>query len=155
MSIPADFQRDSSRLPPRTAAAAITAAPYGADAAASSQRLARYVAGASGRVIITPAGRRCGVRKCGVQAATLNSWMSPPRRSSRWSCLRSAAQAEEEATAKVWSDSEEDSVLPADPVAPSSATLHDSGSRQARPAPPSGMLCTATGRQTDDAIGAA
>jgi len=37
--------------------------------------------------------------------------------------LRSAAQAEEEATANVWSDSEVDSVLPADPVAPSSATL--------------------------------
>ncbi len=37
--------------------------------------------------------------------------------------LRSAAQAEEEATAKVWSDSEVDSVLPADPVAPSNATI--------------------------------
>jgi len=37
--------------------------------------------------------------------------------------LRSAAQAEEEATANVWSDSEVDSVLPADPVALSSATL--------------------------------
>ena len=37
--------------------------------------------------------------------------------------LRSAAQAEEEATAKLWSDSEVGSILPADPLAPSSAAL--------------------------------